>query len=476
MSKSNNYKNKSSKPSLAQKVDYTMVMGKSLPKCEKEEMHLMYWILCDESNRTVHKVFPALSWKMFFNNQCRMLAKFFEEKVEQLERTYWEVTIPFMDSKLKEIAITFFHSSNVNAYPINSVIEAAVDNIRQTYYQRETIKVLNNKLYQAYEPQLGNFDNFLDETEQSIYQVKKRATSHREGDLDECRFFPEAEYEDETPLVVRENDYGEIKPMIFPNSIAAITGDRGSRKTTFLQALVVAALNPNHKVLGFEFLEPQRVLWIDTEQPKNRARRGMKRIENMCRSINPNLAHRNFMLDGNFEGYFFRDKTPQERLVDTIQAIDKHKPSLLILDGLVDLLEDFNDVKEASALVNKLMHISDSKNVTIFTVLHIAKSTQRMNGHLGSILDRKIDFCVKVDKDAEDHNYSHIIQTKSREEFFRRFRIYQDKQGFPREEGYQEDFALPSSYHDDFDQSALDSFGSQSDVISQSSNKPVLPF
>jgi hypothetical protein len=74
--------------------------------------------------------------------------------------------------------------------------------------------------------------------------------------------------------------------------------------------------------------------------------------------------------------------------------------SVLIIDGIADLLSNFNDVIESNAIIQWLKRISKIYDLLIICVLHLTKKDKLSLGHLGSFMDRKAQsvlICEKKD-------------------------------------------------------------------------------
>lgn len=69
----------------------------------------------------------------------------------------------------------------------------------------------------------------------------------------------------------------------------------------------------------------------------------------------------------------------------------KKKPSLVFIDGIADLLEDENDLKESKRVINKLMKWSDELNIHISGIIHNAFGSLKPTGHLGSVSVKKME-------------------------------------------------------------------------------------
>ena len=80
--------------------------------------------------------------------------------------------------------------------------------------------------------------------------------------------------------------------------------------------------------------------------------------------------------------------------------------SVIIVDGLLDLLVNYNDEKESSLLTKWLKKITKLYNVLLITVLHQSKSNLSTTGHIGSASDRFAQSTLDITKDKEKNCYT----------------------------------------------------------------------
>jgi len=90
-----------------------------------------------------------------------------------------------------------------------------------------------------------------------------------------------------------------------------------------------------------------------------------------------------------------------------IETYLHYKPdcSVLIIDGLLDLLIDYNDVKESRMLINWIKKITKVYNILIIGVLHLGKKDLQTLGHFGSQSDRYAQSTLKIEKNKESNSY-----------------------------------------------------------------------
>ena len=79
--------------------------------------------------------------------------------------------------------------------------------------------------------------------------------------------------------------------------------------------------------------------------------------------------------------------------------------SVIIIDGLLDLLVNYNDERESSLLTKWLKKITKVYNVLLITVLHQSKSNLSTTGHIGSASDRFAQSTLDIVKDKERNCY-----------------------------------------------------------------------
>ena len=79
--------------------------------------------------------------------------------------------------------------------------------------------------------------------------------------------------------------------------------------------------------------------------------------------------------------------------------------SIIIIDGLLDLIVNMNDEREASLVTKWLKKITKVYNVLLITVLHQSKSNLSTTGHIGSASDRFAQSTLDIVKEKEKNCY-----------------------------------------------------------------------
>lgn len=176
-------------------------------------------------------------------------------------------------------------------------------------------------------------------------------------------------------------------------SITAVTGKAKAGKSNFIMWLMAAMLSPGQNILGISTDKQLSILYIDTEQPKHAINLKFRR---MLRTIRHDEHQRLATMKVHLLS--MRDATIQQRRGMLGKAVQFFSPKMVIIDGIVDLIEDFNDISQSQQLITELMEIT-SKGISIIALLHQNESNDNMRGHLGTFLFQKCDDKFEVSKD-----------------------------------------------------------------------------
>ena len=209
-----------------------------------------------------------------------------------------------------------------------------------------------------------------------------------------------AEYYPETKMILTFKDVG----FGALGGIQFITGHQKNGKTFLMAQLMAAILNnggerPKEYIPGLSFNEELRdefpnptVLYVDTEQEKENTAKVAKRVHWLC----------GWPLDeanDRFHIIWLRAEDSNEiRWQKVRAAISKYNPLAVFVDGIRDMLGDFNDLKESASLINQCMTITTYKHCTFWSVLHENPGTDKMRGHLGTEAANKASDVIRVTK------------------------------------------------------------------------------
>lgn len=176
-----------------------------------------------------------------------------------------------------------------------------------------------------------------------------------------------------------------------------IAGEQKARKTSLLTSIIAAGISGEERA-GFTLkIDPDaEYVYVDTEQgPLDRfhtARRIV--IQSMLKEFPPNVFY--------YSALDF-DVAEKNALLDHI--FEKHKNlKVLIIDGIVDFVADYNDQREVKMMGDRLLRMT--KNALLFCAIHVNRSAGQANGSLGAFWEKKAAAVIKVT--LNDDNTSEV--------------------------------------------------------------------
>lgn len=188
--------------------------------------------------------------------------------------------------------------------------------------------------------------------------------------------------------------------------IQAITGQAGNGKTMTIAQMIAAILSGEYGSLQYmlrdDVAEP-RVLYIDTEMEESNTIAMKNRVLTMTkRTVGDDYD--------DFIVLMLREATSNEDKVSaavmrwrlTLKAIYVYKPTVCFIDGLLDVVNDFNSNTECQELIYKCMQAATYYNISLWCLVHQNPGADKLVGHLGSMLERKVTdiFVTKKEKNA----------------------------------------------------------------------------
>ncbi|MFC4213470.1 hypothetical protein ACFOWA_19915 [Pedobacter lithocola] len=221
---------------------------------------------------------------------------------------------------------------------------------------------------------------------------------------------------------------GKIFPHRTKKSFSLQQGKQKSKKTTEL-AMEVAAYINNYPVnegetIYFECVEPGVVLFFDNEQGESYAARTMKLI----------LALANLKESDRLIYCDLREFRPKERK-KVIAAGVKSTPNVkwVIVDGIVDVMDDFMSAEEGHLVITDLLKLSSQHDIHVTGVLHQNKgASKEARAHVGSIAGQKCEMEIMVERDTENKNLSVVSAKETRGLPFEDFAIIWEEGALPR--------------------------------------------
>ena len=198
-------------------------------------------------------------------------------------------------------------------------------------------------------------------------------------------------------------------PFADVGELHIVSGKPGNGKTGLMAQLEAATLSGQfcklqgrevaHKVRDYKTGEivgekviPTRLLHIDTEQGEDDTIAFKNRVCSMA-GLASSKARENFFI------LRLRDtETAAERWQKILSAIWEVKPTDIFLDGMLDIVEDYNDQKECQPIIRKCMMMATFYDASLWAVLHENPLVDKLVGTLGSITQRKVSEIFTVIK------------------------------------------------------------------------------
>jgi hypothetical protein len=111
-------------------------------------------------------------------------------------------------------------------------------------------------------------------------------------------------------------------------------------------------------------------------------------------------------LPPNFNAYQVREDGTGtiRKMIDRYLDLNKDC-SVLIIDGMLDLIQNFNDETESSLLTKWLKKITKVYDILVIAVLHQNKSNEHTTGVIGSHSDRFAQSTFDIKKDKENNTF-----------------------------------------------------------------------
>ena len=199
-------------------------------------------------------------------------------------------------------------------------------------------------------------------------------------------------------------------PTMPKGNLVALSAKWKNGKTFFCDILTAIFLGCDQFASCRSLMETGYVLFFDTEQAKS----DTYRIRKTIKAMTPDHRHGDFKVACLREAAIDTDMDQNatvSRFDIITRAIVHKKPDLVIIDGIADLIYNYNDVIESQDVVNKLAAIANKHNCCIVVVMHQNKGVKdkNMKGHLGTMLFQKCSDVFNVEKCGSVFVASHAV-------------------------------------------------------------------
>lgn len=202
-------------------------------------------------------------------------------------------------------------------------------------------------------------------------------------------------------------------PFAPVGDIHAMTGQSGHGKTMTYTLLMGAILRGEYGGIRWELddIEP-RVLYVDTEQAEGTTKLVVARVHEICgRDLTTDYP--------DFRWVNLRNKESlAERWKVILKAIEFFRPTVVFLDGMLDMIKNINDDNECSQMVRRVMAMTSYYGMSIWCLVHQNPGRDdKMRGQIGSVMEFKVSDILKTvrHKDKVTGNVSfEVDQIKTR--------------------------------------------------------------
>ena len=182
-------------------------------------------------------------------------------------------------------------------------------------------------------------------------------------------------------------------------NFSAIVGPSKSKKTFLKSLLLSRYLGGNSNIFSTSIKghnQNKIVVDIDTEQSLWHSQNVFKRVSEMVGSTE------------SYKPYSLRSLGHTERL-ELIEFLIyesefRNDIGVIAIDGIADLIQDFNNLVECEMVVQKLMKWTTERNIHIITIIHQNSTTSKATGHLGSFILKKAETVCNVKNVEESVN------------------------------------------------------------------------
>lgn len=204
--------------------------------------------------------------------------------------------------------------------------------------------------------------------------------------LNRCRFDPAAPVtEDKIYLTVGNS------VLATSGNFICFAGLPKTGKSTFISA-IIASWAGSREIFTFRsHLHGRRLAIFDTEQTAYDFNRTVKRIKKLAKT--PDIF-------SNIDAYLMREHGANA-ILSMINAYLKENAGttgMIIIDGILDCLNSFNDEAESKKLIRILKRWASVYDCCIVTVLHTSKQSGNTLGHYGSMSDRYAQSTLTIEK------------------------------------------------------------------------------
>lgn len=147
-----------------------------------------------------------------------------------------------------------------------------------------------------------------------------------------------------------------------------------------------------------------KVLYFDTEQSMHNTIAVGHRVHRL-------LGWEVETNNSRFRTFNLREWDTEKKMPFILGAIDYYRPTMIVVDGIADLISSINDEQESVKCVRMLMQMATKYNCSIGGIIHTNKSKDDDNarGHVGTALYMKVVDMFGVEKKDGVFTLTHMM-------------------------------------------------------------------
>jgi len=183
--------------------------------------------------------------------------------------------------------------------------------------------------------------------------------------------------------------------ILTKGNYCTISGKPKAGKSAFIGGILSGAIT-NTNCLGINTnLSSDRpnVVHLDTEQGEYEYYQSIEMVKRLS-GLNK--------LPNTLNSYRLRGIKAEQIREAIIHISNQPKTGLIIIDGLLDTIIDFNDLHECRMITDILRDTTEKQKIGIVCIIHQSKSTNYTIGHLGSYADRFSQSVIEVVKQENE--------------------------------------------------------------------------
>jgi KaiC/GvpD/RAD55 family RecA-like ATPase len=179
-------------------------------------------------------------------------------------------------------------------------------------------------------------------------------------------------------------------------NFVTLSGLPKAGKSTFISA-IVASFVANKEVFSFRSFNyeySRKIALFDTEQTNFDFSRTITRIKKLAKKAD---------IFQNLDCFLMREQSAFEilHLINYYLKQNDGKVGIVVIDGILDCLNSFNDETESKKLIRILKRWASKYGCLIVTVLHTGKQSGQTLGHYGSMSDRYSQSTLNIEKSKQ---------------------------------------------------------------------------